>query len=119
MMWDVKSHGVNDHTMMNLGELAGIQFNGCKLPTDSLRKGYLGQGGVRFGTNIITARGYQPEDCREVARFLNELAIIGTKVHNSEAAVWNEALSLQELSDEVEKFAVKFPLPGVTSKYIY
>jgi glycine hydroxymethyltransferase len=61
MMWDVKSHGINDATMMDLGESCNILYNGCRLPDDN-RTHPSDQGGVRFGTNIVSARNYQPED---------------------------------------------------------
>lgn len=118
MLWDIKGHMINAKTLTDLGEACNIQFNGVTLPND---KGFTigGQGGVRFGTNVITARGYQPEDCRQVARYLSEIALIGAKCQSSEAAVAQETLKMKEIAQEVENFAVKFPLPGVTSKYIF
>lgn len=118
LMWDIKSHKINAKTLTNLGDAVNIQFNGVTLPNDV---GYSvgGQGGVRFGTNGITARGYTPEDCKEVARYLNEVAIIGAKVESSDAAVWTESLRVRELGEEVEKFASSFPMPGLNSQHIF
>lgn len=95
-----------------------MQFNGCTLP-DDYKSTIGGQGGLRFGTNIITARGYTPDDCRQVATYLNELAHVGQKVESSEAAVWSESLKVNELAEEIECFATKFPMPGFNSKHIF
>ena len=118
MMWDIKSHNINAKTMLELGDACNLQFNGASIINDKVSK-IEGQGCVRFGTNVITARDYQPEDCRQVARYLHEIAVIGSKIQNSEAAVWQESLKIQEMSEEVEKFAVQFPLPGISTKYIF
>ena len=118
MLWDIKNHGINAATMLDLGDACNIQFNGQSVVSDKISK-IEGQGCLRFGTNVVSARDYQPEDLRQVARYLNELALIGSKVQSSEAAVWTEAIKIQEIAEEVEKFAVQFPLPGITTKYIF
>jgi glycine/serine hydroxymethyltransferase len=92
-------------------------FNGISLPNDE-GNSQNGQRGLRFGTNVITARGYQTQDCKEVAEFLHEMALIGRSVDSHSSAL-PVAISIKQLSDEVEKFAVKFPLPGVTSQQIF
>lgn len=66
----IKNSGVNARTLLNIAEEVNIIFNGCWLPSDSTD---FGQGGIRLGTNVISSRGYTPEDCKEVARFLNEI----------------------------------------------
>jgi len=118
MMWDIKPYNINAATMLDLGEACNIQFNGVSSISDTLEN-FQGQGCLRFGTNVISARDYQPEDCRQVARFLHELAVIGSKIQNSDAAVWQEAIRIQEIADEAESFAVQFPLPGITTKDIF
>lgn len=92
-------------------------FNGVTLPSD-FDFATKGQRGVRFGTNVITARGYQPQDCKEVAGFLHEMAVIGKSI-DSQSTALPVAIAIKQLSDEVEKFAVKFPLPGITSQHIF
>jgi glycine/serine hydroxymethyltransferase len=92
-------------------------FNGISLPNDE-EYAHMGQRGLRFGTNVITARGYQTQDCKEVAEYLHEMALIGRSV-DSQSSALPVAIAIKQLSDEVEKFAVKFPLPGVTSQQIF
>ena len=74
---------------------------------------------IRFGTNVVSARDYQPDDMRQVARYLNELAHIGSTINKSEAAVWQESIKIEEIAEEVETFATKFPLPGITTDNIF
>ena len=118
MMWDIKPYGVNAKTMMSLGNAWNIQFNGVTLPTDMNFK-YEGQGGLRFGTNVITSRGYQEEDWREVGRFVNEMANIARAIEKPGVSVWEEVIALKGLSQNIEDFAYKFPLPGITSQHIF
>ena len=99
-------------------KLAIYNFNGVSLPNDTaVTSG--GQGGIRFGTNVITARGYKQDDCREIVRFSNEMAKIAKSANKTDAAVWPIAFAVKDLAMEVAKFAEKFPLPGVTSNHIF
>lgn len=118
MMWDIKSHKINATTLLDLGEACNIQFNGTSIASDKVSN-IAGQGCIRLGTNVVTARDYQPEDLRQVARYLHELAKIGSSIQSSDAAVWQESMKVQEIAEEVEKFALKFPLPGITTDYIF
>lgn len=118
MLWDIKPYNINARTMLDLGDACNIQFNGHSLISDKISK-HDGQGSVRFGTNVVTARDYHPEDMRQVARFLNELAHIGSSIQKSESVIWEESLRIQEIAEEVENFAIKFPLPGITTKNIF
>lgn len=56
----IKNSGMNARTLLNLAQEVNIIFNGVWLPDDKVD---FGQGGIRLGTNVISSRGYQPEDC--------------------------------------------------------
>lgn len=118
LLWDIKNYGYSADTLLDLGEACNLIFSGCTSPQGK-KMGYPGQDLIRFGTNVVTARDYQPEDMRQVARYIHELAQIGLSIQKSEDAVWQETFRIQEMAEEVENFAVKFPLPGITSNYIF
>ncbi len=95
-----------------------FNFNCTTLPSDAPAR-YNGQGGLRFGTNVISARGYQRQDCKQVASYLHEMVNIGHSLEKPGANIYQEAIALKDLSHEIEEFAEKFPLPGITSEHIF
>lgn len=118
MLYDTTHTGVNARTMLDIAEEVNIIFNGASLPTDPEN---FGQGGVRLGTNVITSRGYLPEDCWEVAKFMNEINKIGMSLEGRTLDLSDgsfESRSTMQLAKEVEKFALSFPLPGVTTRSV-
>jgi glycine hydroxymethyltransferase len=77
-------------------------------------------GGVRIGTPAITTRGYNEEDCRQVARFIDRAFKLSLDIQEKSGAKkltdFQTAISkdanVQKLADEVEAFASEFPIPG-------
>ena len=76
--------------------------------------------GVRIGTPAITSRGYLEQDSREVGRLLDDAIKIGLDLQkraNSKKLVdfkkeLGKSEEISQLADEVQKFAVQFPIPG-------
>jgi glycine hydroxymethyltransferase len=77
-------------------------------------------GGVRIGTPALTSRGFTVKDFEQVAEFLHrglQIALDIQKTTNAknvaEFVVGIEGRAdIAALKEEVEKFALSFPIPG-------
>lgn len=115
----IKNSGINARTLLNLAQEVNIIFNGVWLPDDNVE---FGQGGIWLGTNVISSRGYQPEDCREIAWFINELIKVGKSLKGEKLNLNHYSYETQIITDlkaEVNEFASKFPFPGVTTRSVF
>lgn len=111
----IKDSGINARTLLNIAQEVNIIFNGVWLPNDNVE---FGQGGIRLGTNVISSRGYNPEDCKEIARFIDECIKVGKSLKGEPLNMRNYCYETQIITDlkaEVNEFASKFPFPGVTT----
>ena len=69
MLINLKARGLTGSKMEKMCDALHITVNKNTIVGD---KSAITPGGVRIGTPAITTRGYLEEDCREVARFLDE-----------------------------------------------
>ena len=74
MVWDVKSAGLTGNKVQDLCDAVHITLNKNTVVGDTSA---MNPSGVRIGTPAVTSRGYIEEDCREVARFLDETIKLG------------------------------------------
>ena len=78
--------------------------------------------GVRFGTPPLTTRKFTQEDMKMVVQFIHRafsLAIEIQGVSGPKLVEWRRVLEtpkyaekVNEIKNDVEKMAMKFPLPG-------
>ena len=117
MLVNLKARGLTGSKMEKMCDAIHITVNKNTIVGD---KSAVTPGGVRIGTPAITTRGYLEEDCREVARFLDEAINLSIKLQErcgskklkdfqTEIAKSEE---VKQLRAEVEAFGSKFPLPG-------
>mmetsp|Transcript_57170 Transcript_57170/g.134561 ORF Transcript_57170/g.134561 Transcript_57170/m.134561 type:complete len:144 (+) Transcript_57170:52-483(+) len=106
-------------------ELCGMHANKNTVPGD---KSALTPHGLRMGTPALTSRGLNETDMKAVAGFIVrgiDLAAkirqeTGPKKKDFEAAVTAPNAEIDALRNDVEAFAVGFPVPGLdqtTMKY--
>ena len=77
MLLNVKARGLTGSKMEKMCDAIHITVNKNTIVGD---KSAVTPGGVRIGTPAITTRGYLEEDCREVARFLDEAVNLSIKL---------------------------------------
>lgn len=77
MLVNLKARGLTGSKMEKMCDAIHITVNKNTIVGD---KSAVTPGGVRIGTPAITTRGYLEEDCREVARFLDEAINLSIKL---------------------------------------
>lgn len=77
MLINLKERGLTGSKMEKICDALHITLNKNTIVGD---KSAVTPGGVRIGTPAITTRGYLEEDCREVARFLDEAIKLSLKL---------------------------------------
>lgn len=77
MLINLKARGLTGSKMEKICDALHITVNKNTIVGD---KSAVTPGGVRIGTPAITTRGYNEEDSREVARFLNEAINLAIKL---------------------------------------
>jgi len=123
VLWDLRPLGLSGSKIEKICDLAHITLNKNSVPGD---KSAMVPGGVRIGTNALTSRSMREPEMEIVAEFLHRSVQIGLQaqeesgskllkdfnatLQNAESA---SAKALKQLSDDVNAFASKFPLPGV------
>ncbi len=101
-------------------EDVGISVNKNTVPGD---KSAMNPSGIRFGTPPLTTRKVTPADMPQIVDFIHQawtLALEAQKISGPKLADWKKVLEtnieiqgkIKDLKGDVEKFAVKFPLPG-------
>mmetsp|Transcript_5228 Transcript_5228/g.11447 ORF Transcript_5228/g.11447 Transcript_5228/m.11447 type:complete len:555 (-) Transcript_5228:39-1703(-) len=128
VLWDVKSTtGLTGSKVERLLELASITANKNSIPGDTSA---INPGGVRLGSPALTSRGLDAGDFDTVAEFLNRGCELAVKVQDValkestngkvllrvfESTLMEDGvlrLELEDLKEEVEKFASAFDMPG-------
>ncbi|BGP27309.1 glycine hydroxymethyltransferase [Rhodotorula toruloides] len=122
VLWDLRPLGLTGSKIEKLCDLAEITLNKNSVPGD---KSAATPGGVRIGSNALTSRSMKEGEMRQVADFLHRAVQIalgaqkeaGSKlIKDFERVLKGDgeaAKQLKQLSEDVQAFATKFPLPGV------
>lgn len=103
MLVDVGARGVTGRQAEQICDKVHITVNRNTIPYDE--RPPLQGSGIRVGTPALTTRGMGPEEMRTVARFIAR----ALESREDEAA-------LATLAQEVQEFAVAFPVPGITDR---
>ncbi len=102
MLVDVSVLGVNGRDAADRLHAAGITCNKNLIPFDSQKPTVTS--GIRIGTPAVTTRGMGVEEMEQIGDW-----IIAVLKHIDDEAV------IARVREEVRKFAVQFPVPGIDS----
>lgn len=115
-LWNLQPHDVSGGKVDKVLEAASISANKNTVPGD---KSAMNPGGIRLGLCALTSRGMKPSDMPKVADFLHRAVDIAKEIQTKSGRVLKDfALAvpgnedIKKLRDEVENFAVTFPMPG-------
>ncbi|CAF3670897.1 unnamed protein product [Adineta steineri] len=120
---DLRPLGLDGAKVERVLEVAAITVNKNTCPGD---KSALKPSGIRFGTPALTTRGFKENDIIQVAIFIDRAVQIARNVNESNPnqtvkdfkanmKLDQYAQKLDELKEEIETFAAKFPMPGYES----
>lgn len=130
LLWNVRNMGLTGSKVEKVLELASITTNKNSIPGDTSA---LNPGGVRLGTPALTTRGLNEQDFDRVAEFLHrgsqialeaqKIALLEAQQQEKKKALFKDFVhvletnkeilrSIQQLKQEVETFASRFPMPG-------
>ena len=120
---DLRPIGLDGAKVERVLEVVSIAVNKNTCPGD---KSALKPSGIRFGTPALTTRGFREEDIVQVALFVDRAIQIALDINVSEPnqtvkdfkakmKLEAHAKALDELKEEIEVFAAKFPMPGFDS----
>jgi len=101
MVVDMQSKNMNGRDFTDALDQAGISASASTIPDDPNPP--LWPSGIRFGTAALTTRGMRENEMKQVAEWINQVAQDPTNEKN-----------LDIVKKEVERFAVRFPVPGVS-----
>jgi len=116
MLVDLRSNGVDGAKVEKLLDLANVTINKNTVPGD---KSAMVPGGIRMGSPALTSRGLMEKDFEQVGEFVHQgiqLAIDiqkeapSTKLKDFVPLLEND--NVQQLKDDVTKFASSFPSIG-------
>lgn len=88
----------------------GLTLNANSLPTD--KGAAFRPSGVRLGTPAMTTRGLGPQEMKQVAEWMKQVAEICVAAQN-EAGLAKHEPELTKLRNEVKELALAFPVPGI------
>jgi glycine hydroxymethyltransferase len=116
VLWDLRPQGITGNKIEKATDVASITVNKNSVYGDTSA---LTPGGIRLGAPALTSRGFVEKDFERVAEFLDRTIKIsldiqakhGKKLVDFEKGI-KENTELKKLSEEVEKFASGFPMPG-------
>lgn len=117
ILWDLRPKGLTGSKVEHACDLCHITLNKNAVMGD---RSALSPGGVRIGTPALTTRGFTEKDFVQVGEYLDRVVKICLDVQNKvgkklvdfkKEIKTNE--ELKTLSNEVNDFAKKFPMPGV------
>lgn len=119
ILWNLRPQNLTGSKLSFICDQASITLNKNAIHGD---KSAFSPGGVRIGTPALTSRGFKEEDFVVVADFCHRACVIAVEIQNSMEGkklkdFKNKALGefkpkIDALRADVEKFAVKFPMPG-------
>eukprot|EP01027_Heterolobosea_sp_BB2_P025410 GEZU01038995.1.p1 GENE.GEZU01038995.1~~GEZU01038995.1.p1 ORF type:complete len:498 (-),score=192.34 GEZU01038995.1:127-1554(-) len=116
ILWDLRPQKINGNKMQYLFDCVGITLNKNAIHGDP---NAISPGGVRIGTPALTTRGFKEADFEKVAEFLHRGVQLGQQIQAVSGpllkdfqAACNKSEELVKLREEVEKFAMTFPMPG-------
>ena len=117
MLLNVRDKGLTGSKLEKMCDAIHITLNKNTIIGD---KSAVTPGGVRIGTPAITTRGYNEEDSRQVARFIDRAVKLSLEIQDKSGAkklnefvdAINKHADVHKLSEEVEAFASEFPIPG-------
>jgi glycine hydroxymethyltransferase len=121
-LWNLRKHKITGSKVEYSCEIANITCNKNTIKGD---KNAMSPYGIRLGTPALTTRGFVEEDFDVVAQFLDRVVKISIKVQDGLKNENKKDVSLDDfkkaieknedllsLREEVEKFAIKFKMPG-------
>ncbi|XP_071965043.1 serine hydroxymethyltransferase, cytosolic-like [Antedon mediterranea] len=119
LLLDLRSKGLDGNRADKVLEEISIACNKNTCPGD---KSALRPSGLRFGTPALTSRNLKAADFEKVVDFIDKGISIALEIKAASGPLLKEFIATMEsetyqkkiatLRDEVETFAVKFPLPG-------
>ncbi|GAA5895517.1 hypothetical protein JCM6882_006275 [Rhodosporidiobolus microsporus] len=122
VLWDLRPLGLTGSKIEKICDLCHITLNKNSVPGD---KSAATPGGIRIGSNALTSRSMKEAEMVTVAGFLDRAVQIGRKAQEEAGSKLLKdfvaklqgdgaaAGELKQLSEDVQKFATQFPLPGV------
>ena len=105
-----KSFGIDGKFYEQALDKIGLTLNANALPSDP--SGSFRPSGVRLGTPAMTTRGLKEKDMRKIANWMKQVALICQKAKSPDN-LNNYDQELKNLRNEVEKLALKHPVPGI------
>lgn len=119
LLWNVRDAKLTGSNMEKVLEKINISSNKNAIQGDSSA---FNPGGIRLGTSALTSRGMKEKDMEVIADFLHRAAQLCRKIQTSigttNAAAFAQAVKSCEevtnLANEVEAFAITFPMPGTS-----
>ncbi len=117
---DLRPLGLDGAKVERVLEVVSIAVNKNTCPGD---KSALKPSGIRFGTPALTTRGFQENDIVQVASFIDRAVQIALGINlkdpnqtlkdfKANMKLDQHAKLMDELKEEIEAFASKFPMPG-------
>ena len=120
---DLRPLGLDGAKVERVLEVVSIAVNKNTCPGD---KSALKPSGIRFGTPALTTRGFKESDIDQVALFIDRAIQIAVGINlkdpnqllkdfKASLKLEENAKKIDELREEIEVFAAKFPMPGYES----
>lgn len=120
---DLRPLGLDGAKVERVLEVVSIAVNKNTCPGD---KSALKPSGIRFGTPALTTRGLTEKDIVQVATFIDRAVQIALAINLKDPAqpvkdfkanmkLEEHAKKIDELREEIEVFAAKYPMPGFES----
>lgn len=120
---DLRPIGLDGAKAERILEVVSIAVNKNTCPGD---KSALKPSGIRIGTPALTTRGLREDDMVQVALFIDRAIQIALEINLSNPAqtvkdfkanikLDQYAKKIEQLKEEIEEFASKFPMPGYES----
>jgi len=120
---DLRPLGLDGAKVERVLEVVSIAVNKNTCPGD---KSALKPSGIRFGTPALTTRGLKETDIVQVAAFIDRAIQIALAINVKEPnqllkdfkvnmKLDEHAKKIDELREEIETFAAKYPMPGFES----
>ena len=120
---DLRPIGLDGAKLERILEVVSIAVNKNTCPGD---KSALKPSGIRFGTPALTTRGLREDDIIQVALFIDRAIQIALDINLSDPnqtvkdfkvnmKLEQHTQKLDQLKEDIEAFASKFPMPGYES----